>query len=116
MNFLWSLLNNVNYRAFFLYIIPTSTLLIFLIKFNQLIQDDILNGTLTMIFQILSIYLIGGIWLLIYTGYKVVIVENSKPKDLNSILSSEHLNFDNFQRATFFAWIVGILNLILEIY
>lgn len=116
MNFLWSLLNNLNYRAFFFYIIPISTLVIWLTKFNQSIKDDAINGTLTMVFQILGIYLIGGIWLLMYTGYKVVIVENSEQKDLNSILSSEHLNFDNFQRAAFFAWVVGILNLIFEIY
>lgn len=116
MNFLLSLLNNLNYRTFFFYIIPISTLTIYLIKFNQILKDDVLGGTMTMIFQIISIYLIGGIWLIMYTGYKVIIVENSKQKDLNSILSSEHLNFNNFQRAIFFGWIVGILNLIFEIY
>lgn len=113
---MWSLLNNLNYRTFFIYIIPISTLIIYLFKFRHFLEEDPKNGTLTMIFQILIIYLMGGIWLLMYAGYKEMIGGNSGQKHLNSILSSEHLSFANFQRTTFFAWIVGILNLIFQFY
>jgi hypothetical protein len=116
MNTLITLLNTLNYRSFFYFVIPILTPIIWTLKHSEIFVDNFLNGTAIMILQILGIYFIGGCWLLIYAAYKAVVVGNSKKVDLHMITSSEHLNFDNYRKAVFYTWIVAFVNIIIEIY
>jgi len=106
----------LNYRPFFYFVIPILAPIIWTLKHSEIFVDNFLDGTVMIILQIVGIYFIGGFWLLIYAAYKAVVVGDSKKVDLNTITSSEHLNFDNYQKAVFYAWVVAFVNIIIEIY
>lgn len=98
---IFSFFKILSYRTFFYFIIPTSTVTLWLVKNQELLDIGLEAAIISMIYQLVGIYVIGAFWLLMYVLFKVGL--SSSQKDFNTITTSEHFNTINYQKTVFAA-------------
>ncbi|MCG8580062.1 MAG: hypothetical protein MI866_09105 [Bacteroidales bacterium] len=110
MFYLYFLLQKINYKIFFWYIIPISSIILATIYNTvheiDLTSADAIQRVATVCF---SPYIIGISWLGLYIAYKNN-GGNSAPslspkyRSITNVLDFEKLSFKNYSRCVFWAW------------
>ncbi|QHT65661.1 hypothetical protein GXP67_02760 [Rhodocytophaga rosea] len=120
MYYLYFLLNRINYKQFFYFIIPLSSVLLgaiySLTEGNTFASKEFFVVTLQ---HLITPYFVGAVGILLFSIQNGI---NKKQKQTNSfnatntslvdILDTEVFNFENYAKGTFFSWIVYVIPLI----
>ena len=125
INYLYKFINRINYRTFMFYVIPISGIAVGL-NYNfdkgNAFPSIVFFGVI--IFQVIGPYLIGGVWLLMFSMYRGMIkiedknitLKKKKNKDLTDVLNHEVMTYEYYSKFVFYSWLVNLIILISQYY
>jgi hypothetical protein len=108
-----NLINKINFKIFFYFIIPVSNLtLSAIINFTFL---DISNGDALylMVSQLIAIYATGAIWIFLYSKIREIFIDKrTKNIETSNVINTllrineRYMNLSNYMISVFVAWII----------
>jgi hypothetical protein len=112
-----NILNRINLKLFFFFVVPASTLLISGYKYLIIPSEIDLNAVVTLTFGELAFpYITAAIWIFLYSTVRGNLMKNrtdgikSSGLDFLFLHDDQYMNFQNYQLFVFMAWLISLIS------